>query len=59
MSRPYAERVSGEVLDSQRCIQNSLTKLDNLIQEHHAEDDIMFWADLASCHYAMRDPKLA
>lgn len=52
ISRPYVGRVRGEALDSQRYIQNCLTKLADFLHEHHAEDDIMFWPDLASCHYA-------
>ena len=47
VSRPYVGRVRGEALDSQRYIQNCLSKLDNFIHG----DDIMFWPDLASCHY--------
>lgn len=52
VSRPYVGRVRGEALDSQRYIDSCLTKLINFIEEEHVGDDIMFWPDLASCHYA-------
>lgn len=52
ISRPYVGRVKGEAINSQRYIQNCLTKLADFIHEYHAEDNIMFWPDLASCHYA-------
>ena len=52
VSRPYVERVRSEALNSQRYIQNCLTKLDDFIHEYHVGDDIIFWPDLASCHYA-------
>ncbi|KAJ8942139.1 hypothetical protein NQ318_021647 [Aromia moschata] len=52
ISRPFVRRVRGEALNSQGYIENCLSKLLQFVQEHHAEDDIMFWPDLASCHYS-------
>lgn len=52
VSRPYVGRVRGEALDSRSYIDNCLTKLVTFIEEQHNGDDIMFWPDLASCHYA-------
>ncbi|KAJ8984762.1 hypothetical protein NQ317_012125 [Molorchus minor] len=52
ISRPFVGRVRGEALNSQGYIENCLSKLLQFVQEHHAEDDIMFWPDLASCHYS-------
>lgn len=52
ISRLFVSRVRGEALDSQRYIDNCLTKLINFIEEEHDGEDIMFWPDLASCHYA-------
>lgn len=52
ISRPYVGRVRGEALDSERYINSCLTKLVDFVHEHHVGDDIMFWPDLASCHYA-------
>lgn len=52
ISRPYVGRVRGEALNSESYIRNCLTKLINFIHQNHAQDDIMFWPDLASCHYA-------
>lgn len=52
ISAPYVGRVRGEALDSERYINNCLTKLVDFVHEQHAEDDIIFWPDLASCHYA-------
>ncbi|KAJ8953384.1 hypothetical protein NQ318_023501 [Aromia moschata] len=52
ISRPFVGRVRGEALNSQGYIENCLSKLLQFVQEHHVEDDIMFWPDLASCHYS-------
>ncbi|KAJ8950222.1 hypothetical protein NQ318_006196 [Aromia moschata] len=52
ISRPFVGRVRGEALNSQGYIESCLSKLLQIVQEHHAEDDIMFWPDLASCRYS-------
>ncbi|MBK5647740.1 MAG: hypothetical protein I4N51_12150 [Acinetobacter sp.] len=52
ISRPYVGRVRGEAVDSESYINNCLTKLVDFIHQYHAGDDVMFWPDLASCHYA-------
>lgn len=52
IARPFVGRVRGEALNSQSYINNCLSKLLRFINEHHAEDNIMFWPDLASCHYS-------
>lgn len=52
ISRPFVGRVRGEALNSRGYINNCLRKLLQFIEQHHAGDNIMFWPDLASCHYA-------
>lgn len=52
ISRPYVGRVRGEAIDAERYINNCLNKLVDFVHQHHVGDDIMFWPDLASCHYA-------
>jgi transposase len=52
VSRPFVGRVRGEALNSQSYIDSCLSKLLQFVREHHANDDIMFWPDLASCHYS-------
>lgn len=52
ISRPYVGRVRGEAVDATIYTQRCLPKLLNFINDHHQEDEIIFWPDLASCHYA-------
>ncbi|CAH1101845.1 unnamed protein product [Psylliodes chrysocephalus] len=51
VSRPYVGRVRGQAVDANVYTQNCLPKLLNFINLYHANDEIMFWPDLASCHY--------
>lgn len=52
ISQPYVGRVRGEALNADLYIQRCLTKLLHFLNTHHVNDNIMFWPDLASCHYA-------
>lgn len=52
ISRPYVGRVRGEAVDANIYTQRCLPKLVDFINEQHIGDEIMFWPDLASCHYA-------
>ncbi|XP_050508102.1 uncharacterized protein LOC126885559 [Diabrotica virgifera virgifera] len=44
--------VRGEALNADIYIQRCLSKLLQFVNTHHANDQIVFWPDLASCHYA-------
>lgn len=54
ISTPYVGRVRGEAVDAGLYTQRCLPKMLNFINIHHQNDDIIFWPDLASCHYARR-----
>lgn len=51
-SQPYVGHVRGEAITAGLYIQRCLPKLLRFIHDHHNNDEIMFWPDLASCHYA-------
>ncbi|CAH0547925.1 unnamed protein product [Brassicogethes aeneus] len=51
ISRPYVGQVRGEADDSNIYTQRCLPKLVDSINKHHLGDEIVFWPDLASCHY--------
>jgi transposase len=52
ISQPYIGVVRGEALNAERYIQRCLSKLRRFLNTHHADDEIMFWPDLATCHYS-------
>lgn len=52
ISQPYIGVVRGEALNAERYIDRCLSKLLQFLNTNHANDQIMFWPDLASCHYA-------
>lgn len=52
ISRPYIGHVRGEAVDANIDTQRCLPKLVDFINTHHGDDEIIFWPDLASCHYA-------
>lgn len=52
ISRPFVGHVRGEAVDANIYTQRCLPKLLQFIEEHHNNQEIMFWPDLASCHYA-------
>ncbi|XP_050500958.1 uncharacterized protein LOC126880924 [Diabrotica virgifera virgifera] len=54
VSQPFVGRVRGEALNADIYIDRCLTKLVQFINTHHSNDEIIFWPDLASCHYARR-----
>ncbi|CAH1107929.1 unnamed protein product [Psylliodes chrysocephalus] len=51
VSRPYVGHVRGQAVDDNIYTQNCLPKLLDFINLYHANDEIMCWPDLASCHY--------
>ncbi|CAH1113064.1 unnamed protein product [Psylliodes chrysocephalus] len=54
VSQPHVERVRGEAINAEIYIERCLSKLRNSIHTHHPNDEVIFWPDLASCHYARR-----
>ncbi|XP_050515006.1 uncharacterized protein LOC126890196 [Diabrotica virgifera virgifera] len=54
VSQPFVGRVRGEAPNADIYIDRCLTKLVQFINTHHYNDEIIFWPDLASCHYARR-----
>ncbi|XP_030767135.1 uncharacterized protein LOC115890913 [Sitophilus oryzae] len=52
ISHPYIGVVRGEVLNAELYIENCLPKLLQFLNTHHVDDEIIFWPDIASCHYA-------
>ncbi|XP_050516839.1 uncharacterized protein LOC126891656 [Diabrotica virgifera virgifera] len=52
ISQPYIGVVRGEALNANIYIQRCLSKLLQFVNTHHANDQIVFWPDLALCHYA-------
>ncbi|VEN60159.1 unnamed protein product, partial [Callosobruchus maculatus] len=54
ISQPYVGRVRAEAVTAEVYTQRCLPKLLNFINTYHAYDNIIFWPDLASSHYALR-----
>ncbi|CAH1101146.1 unnamed protein product [Psylliodes chrysocephalus] len=54
VSQAYVGRVRSEAINADIYIGRCLTKLRNFIDTHHRNDQIIFWPDLASPHYARR-----
>lgn len=52
ISVPYFQSSSSVSVNTDIYIANCLPKLKRFIEEKHANDKIIFWPDLASCHYA-------
>lgn len=52
VSQPYIGRARGEAINADIYIRQCLTKLQQFITTNHPNDEIIFWPDLASCHYA-------
>lgn len=52
ISRVYVGNVRGQAVTAEVYIRNCLSKLIVFINQHHANDDYIFWPDLASSHYA-------
>lgn len=52
VSRPYIGRVRGEAVTANLYCERCLPKLVDFINLHHPDDEIIFWPDLASSHYA-------
>lgn len=54
VSAPLIRPNKSKAIDSDVYIGQCLPKLKLFIEKYHAHDEIMFWPDLASCHYAKR-----
>lgn len=52
VSQPFVGHVRGEAVTAELYTRRCLPKLLHFINRHHNNEDIMFWPDLASCHYA-------
>lgn len=52
VSRPYVGHVRGEAVNANVYTERCLPKLLQFINTTHPRDEIIFWPDLASCHYA-------
>lgn len=53
-SEPYFRPFGGLAINSDSYIGQCLPKLKKFIADYHAQDEIIFWPDLASCHYAKK-----
>lgn len=53
-SQPYFRPFGGLAINSDSYIGQCLPKLKQFIADNHAQDEIMFWPDLASCHYSKK-----
>lgn len=54
ISEPYIRPRGGPAIDSDTYIKECLPKLKRFVENKHARDQIMFWPDLASCHYGKK-----
>ena len=52
VSELFIETSKGFALKKETYIKQCLTRLKKFLQKYHAGDRILFWPDLASCHYA-------
>lgn len=52
VSEAFIGSVRGQAVNSVLYIKKCLPKMIKFIQEHHKNDDVIFWPDLASCHYS-------
>lgn len=54
VSEPLIRSNKSEAINADIYIGQCLPKLKQFIEKHHGRDEIMFWPDLASCHYAKK-----
>lgn len=54
VSAPYIRPIGGPAVDSDVYITECLPKLKKFIDEHHSQDEYIFWPDLARCHYSKK-----
>ena len=45
-------QVHVQARNAEHYVEQNLTKLIDFVQKFHAQDEIIFWPDLASCDYA-------
>lgn len=54
VSEPLIRPNKAKAVDADVYIGQCLPKLKQFIEKYHADNNIMFWPDLASCHYAKK-----
>lgn len=54
ISQLYIQDSKAMAVNADVYINKCLVKLEKFIKDRHSEDDILFWPDLASCHYAKK-----
>jgi len=54
ISEAFIGHVKAEAVTADVYIQKCLPKLAKFIEYHHSGEDVIFWPDLASCHYAKK-----
>lgn len=54
VSVPYIRPIGAPVVNSDVYIAECLPKLKKIIDEHHSQDEYIFWPDLARCHYSKK-----
>lgn len=52
LSTPYIRPIGGPAIDSKVYSGKCMLRLKEFIDKYHAQDNYIFWPDLASCHYA-------
>ena len=52
ISEPVIGQVCSHAMNSGRYLEQCLPKLIDFVQRFHAQDEFIFWHDLASCHCA-------
>jgi len=54
ISDAFIGHVKAEAVTADVYIQKCLPKLAKFIEYHHSGEDVIFWPDLASCHYSKK-----
>lgn len=52
ISEPFIGKTKGPAINGELYIKNCLLNLTDFIHDYHQNDQIIFWPDNASCHYA-------
>lgn len=52
VSQPFFQSCRAKAIDSDQYISKCLPKMKRFIDNYHTGDEVIFWPDLASCHYA-------
>ena len=57
ISTPFIGTTKGPAITANIYVNKCLSKLHSFIEEYHADDEYIFWPDLASSHYANETTK--